>query len=238
MSVEPIIDERNRWLGLSASERAALGPGVIGTCAGALAELVERLARRGYPAEAMVTPCPDPDEAAAELAEAGIAVPPALVEVWRRIGGICLVDLGRYRHMGFWEDLVGGDARVFACDGVVIDGPDDGWVGYVLDVVDEQAETGEALGVPIAPDALHKDDTSGGPGYELVPDERDPWMASLRHFDWGGPARPSSAPEGSSPDLVSYLRTAILECGGFPGLFGSPGFEPVRLELTEGLPIF
>ena len=37
---------------------------------------------------------------------------------------------------------------------------------------------------------------------------------------------------------MSYLRTALLECGGFPGLFGSAEFEPIRLQLTRDLPIF
>jgi hypothetical protein len=46
-----------------------------------------------------------------------------------------------------------------------------------------------------------------------------------------------SAPEGP-PTFVEYLRTSILECAGFPGFFGVPEFEPVRLELLDGLPYF
>jgi hypothetical protein len=108
----------------------------------------------------------------------------------------------------------------------------------VIELFAEQAEIGRALGYPISPDDPHKDNTSGGDSYELVPQAADPWMASLRGFSWGGPARPTSAPERSTPDFVSYMRTAILECGGFPGLFGITGFESIRLELIDGLPVF
>lgn len=37
---------------------------------------------------------------------------------------------------------------------------------------------------------------------------------------------------------VSSLRTTVLECAGFPGLFGIPAFERFRYELLEGVPLF
>jgi hypothetical protein len=62
-------------------------------------------------------------------------------------------------------------------------------------------------------------------------------MPTVRNFDWGGPARPDIAPAGTV-DFVSYLRVALLECGGFPGLYGSDGFEPWRAQLVSGLGTF
>ena len=240
MSIEAIKHAADRWLGQKPSDRAQAGPELIAICDRAIRELVTRLQSLGYPVEPMLVPCADLDAVIAELEEAGPPLPPALAEVWRWIGEISLVDLDGYRHMSFWEDRVGGDARVFACDGVVVYAPhdDDGWTDYVIDLLHEQAEIGVAQAFPISPDSLHKDNTSGGDSYELVPNADDAWMASLRAFSWDGPLRPQSAPGASTPDLVSYLRTAILECGGFPGLYGSAGFEPIRRELVQGLPVF
>ncbi|MDH3300621.1 MAG: hypothetical protein OES24_08970 [Acidimicrobiia bacterium] len=216
-----------------------MGPEIIATCSVAVRELVSRLQALDYPVDPMLVACVDVDNAIAALEESGTGVPPALAEVWRQIGGISLVDLDHYRHMAFWEERLGGDGGVFACDGVVVEAPnDEAWIGYVLDLFDEQADIGQTPGFPISPDALHKDNTSGGGPYEIVPDGGDPWMASLREFSWNAPVRPTSAPPGSAPDLVSYLRTAILECAGFPGLLGTAGFEPLRRELTQGLPVF
>lgn len=240
MSAEKIRHAADRWLDSSPSERAEVGPEVIGICAGAVRELVSRLQETGYPVDPMLVGCSDVDGPIARLEEAGPPVPPALAEVWRQIGEISLVDLGDYRHMAFWEERAGREVRTVACDGVVIEGPcvDDAWVDYAIDTFDAQAEIGMAPGFPLSPDHLHKDNTSGGESYELVPDADDPWLAPLREFSWVGPERPTSAPEGSTPDLVSYLRTSILECGGFPGLFGTLGFEPIRRKLVDELPIF
>lgn len=237
--MEAIIAGANRWLQHGASERAQVGPEIIATCGEAVRELVSRLQDLGYPVDPMLVAGVDVESAITDLEESGTKVPPALAEVWRQIGGIFLVDLDHYRHMAFWEERLGAAGCVLACDGVVVEAPDgEAWIGYVLDLFDEQTDTGETLGFPISPDDLHKDNTSGGCPYELVPNNGDPWMASLREFSWGGPMRPTSAPPGSAPDLVSYLRTAILECGGFPGLHGTAGFEPLRHELIHGLPVF
>lgn len=240
MSIDEIKRAADRWLAQGASDRTEMGPEVISICGDAVRELVARLQGLGYPVDPMLVPCAEVDGMIEQLEEAGPPVPPALAAVWRELGEITLVDLGQYRHMAFWEERVGGDARVFACDGVVIEGPcgDEAWIDYVIDLFDEQAEVGEEPAFPISPDHLHKDNTSGGDSYELVPEASDPWMSWLREFSWTGPARPQSAPDRSAPDLVSYLRTAILECGGFPGLYGAVAFEPLRLELTDGLPIF
>lgn len=240
MSDPAVQQAAQEWRRCSPQDRVRLGPGTIDRCAEALDVLVARLDAMGYPVDRMVEPCAGVDDLLAELSEVLPAVPPALVEVWRRIGGISLVDLGRYRHLAFWEEHVGPEARTHACDGVVVEGAcdDEGWVGYLLDHLEGVLEAGEPPTLPIAPDHLHKDDTSGGDPYELAVDGEDPWMAPLQGFAWVGPVRPASAPPGDQPDLVSYLRTALLECGGFPGLHGTAGYEPIRRALVAGLPVF
>lgn len=240
MDGDRIVEAARSWLELDAEGRATQGPIGVAVCAEAIRTLAGRLRELGYPADPMLVAAPAADAAVAEFAAEGHQVPPALAEVWRNVGAVELVDFTTYAHMAWWEALVGPEARVHACDGLVVEAPDDdgGWIGYVLDTFDEQTDAGLSIAYPLGPDHLHKDDTSGGDPYELVPDEADPWMARLRGFDWVGPRRPASALEGSTPDLVSYLRTAVLECGGFPGLHGIDAFEPVRRRLVDDLPIF
>ena len=63
------------------------------------------------------------------------------------------------------------------------------------------------------------------------------WLAEVVFFFWSGTRDPESAP-AFPLDLLSYLRTSILECGGFPGLFGHLKFERIREKLVAGLPLF
>lgn len=248
--IEHVVDARDRWLAATPSERAERGPEAMRTCSRALMVLTERLAGRGYPVTEPIEPCPDVAGAVAQLADAGITPPPALVALWTEVGAISLVDLGRYRHVPFWDAVAGSwrataDAGVGAstvercCDGIVVDGPaSDGWLDHVIEVVEELADQGLPAVIEIAPDDLHKDNVSGGDPYGVVlpgPGE-DPWLAPLDGFRWPTP-RPLSAPP-DPPDLVGYLRTAVLECGGFPGLFGHPAYAGVLAELTEDLPVF
>jgi hypothetical protein len=127
------------------------------------------------------------------------------------------------------------------CDGLYLDGCDDEWFDCMIDELDalRAAETDGSsplpFALPLAPDGLHKDNVSGGEPYFVVPGDR--WLAPLRNFRWCGPARPHSAPPNPC-DLLGYLRTAILECAGFPGLYGSDAFEPIRQRLLEDVPVF
>ena len=229
-----LAEDQARWLAHTPAERAAAGPGVMAACADALTELGARLRALDYPAP-ILTPCEDLDGALAELEDAGVPVPPPLRLLWEGAGEVCLVDFGGYRHVRFWDERVRTDR---CCDGIVVEGPAaEGWVDYQLDELEAQAEAGDPPGFVVAPGALHKDDVSGGDPYEVVPSPDDPWLPTLRGFDWSGVVRPSTAPPGA-PDLVSYLRVAVLECGGFPGLLGSEGYEPIREELVAGLPVF
>jgi len=88
-------------------------------------------------------------------------------------------------------------------------------------------EDGEEAGpfiAPIAPDALHKDNVSGGEPYGL--------------------ALPNASADGRLENeagglmFVDYLRLAILEWGGLPGLAELPDPPPGLRALAEGLEPF
>jgi hypothetical protein len=49
-------------------------------------------------------------------------------------------------------------------------------------------------------------------------------------------ATPITAPP--EPDVLSYLRTTVLVCAGFPALYGTPGFESYRIKLLSGMRCF
>jgi len=167
-------------------------------------------------------------------------LPPALKVFWRIVGGVSFVDLTDYAHVPFWREhgMVGPK---MCCDGLYLDGCDDDWFDCMLDELDacRAAEKGGSsplqFELPLAPDGLHKDNVSGGEPYAVLPGDK--WLAPLRHFRWSGPTRPHSAPPNPC-DLLGYLRTAILECAGFPGLFGLSAFEPIRQRLLEDVPVF
>ena len=167
-------------------------------------------------------------------------LPPALKVFWRIVGGVSFVDLTTYAHVPFWRER-GMEGPHVVCDGLYLDGCDDDWFDCMIDELDDrrEAEAGggssQPFELPLAPDGLHKDNVSGGEPYAVVPG--DNWLAPLRNFRWCGPARPLSAPPNPC-DLLGYLRTAILECAGFPGLFGLGAFEPIRQRLLEDVPVF
>jgi hypothetical protein len=119
-----------------------------------------------------------------------------LVSFWRAVGGISLVDLDHYAHVGFWKEI--GTTAEF-CDGLHVDACTDEWL-----------------------DAFIEDCRS--------------WAAAPPSF-FAGAERPRSALR-ERLDFVSYLRTAVLECAGFPGLLGDRAFEEIRPALLENLPLF
>lgn len=90
------------------------------------------------------------------------------------------------------------------------------------------AETGEErFPMPLAPDALHKADVSGGAAYAIwLPDGAAdaPWTEDDLH---PGP-------------FVEYLRRALLDCAGLPGWRREPGRTPPPelLELAATLERF
>lgn len=162
--------------------------------------------------------------------------PPALALFWKTVGALSFIDLRRYAHVGFWKEsgMVGGG------DGVHLDGCDAKWLKFTRVDFRELSDDPDMpppsrYPLSLSPDIDHKDDISGGAAYEMK--VGGGWLAPLENFAWPRKRRPISAPKGAC-DLVSYLRTALLECGGFPGFYGARGFEPVRVKLLEGVPLF
>jgi hypothetical protein len=86
-----------------------------------------------------------------------------------------------------------------------------------------------------SPDDFHKDSVSGGAPYSV--EYLEGWVAPVHDFAWNGPVRPRSASTGA-PGFLAYLRTALLECGGFPGYFGHAEYEPIRIELLRDVKLF
>jgi hypothetical protein len=179
--------------------------------------IVARLASLGYdfarfPHGELRRPAPVPfappsRETLADLAEleqeAG-PLPLSLKAFWREVGAVDLIG----RHLG-WPD---------GLDPLVVD-PPEGALSFIYDEGD-----GEGMFAALAPDDLHKDNTSGGDPYGLLL----PCPAADFEF----------INERHGLLFVPYLRLALLRWGGFPGLesreeeFALPG------ELTAGLEPF
>ena len=98
-------------------------------------------------------------------------------------------------------------------------------------------KTGHVL--HLAPDAFHKRQphasAASAPGTYAVWLENSPRIdPELLRFtpptnDELGGAEPAQC------SLITYLRLAVLEGGGFPGCLGLPAYEPLRAELTKDL---
>lgn len=206
-------------------------------CRQSLVMLEERLAEIGYPVASLILQ----PEAEQEMRIAHIEavtqrkVPAVFKQLWRTLGGISFIDLADYSHCEFWDQLGIEGAHGF-CDGVHVDSCSQEWLDYTLDDF-EACQADNAVSeflYSFAPDGYHKDDISGGGPYSL---RGEGWLAEVVFFFWSGKRVPESAP-AFPLDLLGYLRTSILECGGFPGLFGDPKFERIREKLVAGLPLF
>jgi hypothetical protein len=243
--LDAILAAQQSWRVAARAGEHVARPAVERTCA-TMSEAIDvlsgNLALLGYPQFAGRVP---PSQGLARRIRKierrlGGYLPPALKVFWQVVGGVSLVDLKGYAHVQFWQShgLAGPE---ICCDGLYIDGCDDDWFDCMLDELDDRRQgsadgnPGEPFKLPIAPDGFHKDNLGGGEPYAVV--TSDDWLAPLRNFRWSGVKRPHTAPANKC-DLVSYLRTAILECAGFPGLFGQAQFEPIRQQLLVDVPSF
>ncbi|WP_339731966.1 hypothetical protein [uncultured Gimesia sp.] len=206
-------------------------------CQLALAELEGRLTTIGYPVQSLIIDSDgDQDQRISRIeALTDRRVPAILNRLWHLIGGISFVDLEDYSHFDFWEGQ-GIKGAKGVCDGVYVESCSQEWLAYTIDDFEAcKADHAESEFVyTFAPDGYHKDDISGGPPYGL---QGDNWLPAVVDFRWTGFKTPESA-KSLSLDFLGYLRTSILECGGFPGLLGHPKFEPIREKLVAGLPLF
>lgn len=246
--LDGVIAARDEWLRVlargddSVREEAAAR---FTACRSALELVGDRLRAIDYPVHPIVRPIDRTvlQHLRDELADNELPMPPLLLTMWEVVGSVSVLDFGRYRHASFWAARIGPTDRT--TDGLHIDSPGDsvdeceGYAGYLIDEHEGWAESGlaeegEPFDWPIAPDDLHKDDVSGSDPYALRPGA-NAWDHRVVGMAW--PAGVVTAPAGA-PDLLSYLRTAILECGCFPGLFGLPAFEADRRQLIANLPVF
>jgi hypothetical protein len=223
--VTKIVATQRAWIAIA--QRGGEGVEAVAAealrgCRRAVDALGENLRRIGYPAEWPVTRTPPGlDERLTRLGHT-IHVPPILRLFWKEVGGISLVDLDGYDHTAFWSAR-GVDAEF--CDGLYVYTCSDDYVTH-YEVDDED-------GLVLAPDGYHKDNISGGDPYCVIPGDR--WTPGVT-LSWTGFIAPRSAVEPL--DFLGYLRTAILECAGFPGLLGDPAFEKLRPQLLADVPSF
>ena len=158
---------------------------------------------------------------------------------WKIIGGVSFVDLEHYRHVSFWDKHKITAPQGFA-DGLHVDACSRGWASYICEEYedwqnDDQQDEAEQFLLSLSPDGYHKDNISGGESYGVFAESA--WKPIWQYFQGSGVAKPVTA-LSDPPDFLSYLRTTILECAGFPGLLGIPAFDRLRDELLEGVPLF
>jgi hypothetical protein len=242
MELDDIIAAQKAWQAVSDDDIAAskMASESLTRCADAIAVLSNNLHAIGYPWASTEPISLDALQRNIATIEKtiGLPVPKIIALFWEKIGGVSFVDLKKYRHVDFWEShKIRGPEF---CDGLYVDACNDAWASFICDDFldwkeSSSGEEDDAFLLSLSPDGYHKDDISGGESYGLYPGAS--WKAIWENFEWAGVRRPASALV-DSPDFLSYLRTAILECAGFPGLAGAPAFDPVRDRLLQGVPVF
>ncbi|MHB8900970.1 MAG: hypothetical protein ACYC6Y_19660 [Thermoguttaceae bacterium] len=239
-TIEEIQACRKRWLTAVASGKpaGALVEDTLGGCREAVAYLGRQLTSLSYPVSGFLLPSPgDLDERVARTeSRTGVRIPTLIHEFWRIVGGIAFVDLRQYKHVAFWDDLAITGTHQFS-DGVYVDACDDDWFAFTVEDFSGYAENDDEQSFlyTLAPDGYHKDDISGGPPYSVGCGSD--WAPAWENFSWSGYRRPDTAVPDPT-DFVSYLRTALLECAGFPGFFGHAKFEDIRQDMVRSLKAF
>ena len=162
--------------------------------------------RRSYTVEPLTPPSDQMRADRAELETAAGPLPMSLVSFWQEVGAVDLVGM-----QPAWPD---------GLDPLVVD-PPEAALSFLFDEEDD-VNLGRFAG--LAPDDLHKDNTSGGDPYGV----RLPNPAADFLFEY----------ERHGLLFVSYLRFALLEWGGFPGLEGRGIRFEARDDLVAGLEPF
>jgi hypothetical protein len=155
-------------------------------------------ARRSYRAKPLTPPSARMQADSDELESLAGPLPLSLAVFWKEVGAVDLVGMHRSWPQGL--------------DPLVVDPPE----GPLSDLYEEE----EGVFVCIAPDDLHKDNTSGGDPYGLrLPNPSADFVLMY---------------ERHNTLFVPYLRLAILRWGGFPGLEGrGMPFEPLEKLVAE-----
>ena len=232
--LDPVRAAQENWTKLSAEDPvfADTVASAMNRCARVAEALDARFQRMGFPVNPVrQPPLPDIDDriATLERLDAG-PVPPQLVAFWKAVGQLRFMESTDYAHVRFWSER--GTKGLTGA--VVVAGLDDGDLEYLSDEIAAWKEDsdGDPFEIPLAPDDLHKDNISGGAPFVMAATSR--WDERFRFDGWNASIQTGVV----DCDLVSYLRTALLECGGFPGLRGDPAFERVRADLVAGLEVF
>ncbi|MFJ9780378.1 hypothetical protein ACIRSS_12385 [Amycolatopsis sp. NPDC101161] len=188
--------------------------------------LVERLSEDGYrfhtnddeqaPVPAHIPPTPAASAYAAWLRQRFDAVPMTLLSWLRIVGDVWLV--GTHPK---WPTSAAADPLVIELEGARLPGEpmreyvEEEWAEW-LDRRTDDPGTAGLFELPVAPDRLHKDNTSGGSPYGIVlPDDCADGM-----FTWETPM-----------PFVSYLNW-VFRNGGFPWSSGEQGQWDVRFRLA------
>lgn len=242
--IQEILDAQLAWQAVSPPDETAIHKLAFESlvkCAHAIAVLSANLRGIGYTWAASEPVPAEVIERNVRKIEAQTArtIPPILVMFWKTVGGVSFVDLDRYRHVEFWKDhrVIGPS---FFCDGLVVDSCNDEWTSFICnDFLDWKEnftpEEQQDFLFSLSPDGYHKDNISGGAPYGVLGGST--WKPVWQNFAWSGAAPPLTA--GAEPaDFLSYLRTAILECAGFPAFLGLPAFESLKERLLQGVPVF
>ena len=239
--VSALQQDWRRAAGAGGAPAEASAAEAFRRCGDAVGVLSENLRRLGYPCPPMPVPPVLDEQVRAVEAILAAPLPPIIALFWRNLGGLSFVDLEEYRHREFWDEHGLRGSYEF-CDGVHVDACEAGWIEALSldfsdwkDDVDEDERQEDPFLLCLSPDGYHKDNISGDEPYGVYPGVS--WLAAWENFSWTGAAQPRTAPP-AAPDFLSYLRTAILECAGFPGLLGSAGFADLRDRLLEGVPLF
>ncbi len=242
VSPKDIVQTHQEWCSTVAaggSRAAQATDGALRKCKDALGIMSEELARLKYPVRSVLVASSDNvDELVASIKRGtSFSVPEILVCFWKIVGGVSFVDLKHYRHVDFWDEA---GVRAEFCDGIHVDACTPGWADYIVNDFNERRDDGDDFdpdlyGFDLAPDGYHKDNISGGMPHGVRPGNA--WLPTWDNFWWAGQRRPTSAPS-DPPDFFGYLRTAILECAGFPGLFGDDAFEPLRVQILNRVELF
>ena len=243
IEIEKILEKQRAWQAVSTddeSRMSAMALESLSIGADAIAILSENLRKIGY---VWVSSEPIPvNELERNIqsieAKTELSVPKILVAFWKIIGGVSFVDLEHYRHVSFWRKHKIIAPHGFA-DGLHVYACNREWASYICDEYeawqDDQRDEAEPFLLDLSPDGYHKDDISGGESYGVFAESV--WKPVWQYFEWSGVVKPVTA-LADPPDFLSYLRTTVLECAGFPGLLGIPAFDKMRNELLENVPLF
>lgn len=244
IEIEKILETQRTWQEASAEDEALMSRMALESlskCADAITVLSGNLRKIGYVwVSSEPIPVNEVDGSIRMIeAQTGLSIPKILVAFWKTIGGISFVDLEHYRHAGFWHKHKITAPQGFA-DGLHVDACSRGWAAYLCEEYedwqnDDQQDEAEPFLVSLSPDGYHKDNISGGEPYGVFTESA--WKPIWQYFEWSGAVKPVTA-LADPPDFLSYVRTTVLECAGFPGLLGIPAFDRLRDELLEDVPLF